>query len=477
MSKIVIIGVDGLDPFLLHQWRDDLPNINRLYNELSEIVIESTFPPDSICAWASIYTGNNPAEHGLLESIDYLSKRKLVNDEDRSAYFRGKTFWDVAGKMGRTVCVINPFIAYPAWEVNGIMVSGPVFEGGQISAYPEHIIQKYKFPSLGGMVEFPEEKALGDFFIQARDLTEHLADVGLRIYKDFNIDLFFLTFLTLDRIKHFLWRFTDENDMYYPGDNIHKNAIKDFYLLFDKIIGKFMKIISGDTSLLVISDHGHRRRCQRFLNLNEILRQKGYLKTKSNGASGLIRKSVEKAKVFTIGSLSRFGFQDWIYKIAKFIPNRKELKKSTYLIDEKKSLVTLSNLCGANPYGGIDVKGEKTAEYERLRDRTMNDLMELNKTFGRTVFKWVKKREEIYSGKYENRLPDVLFELEDEYGIGMDFFAPDIIPNYSHTKISGGHKREAVLLIKKNNDTIKNIQKPISILGLKSYILKIIESS
>jgi len=205
MSKIVIIGIDGLDPFLLQKWKSDLPNIGRMFHDVSEIVIDSTFPPDSICAWASIYTGENPAEHGLIESIDYLAGKKSYAGIDRSSHFQGKTFWDIAGMKGKTVCVINPFLAYPAWEVNGIMISGPVFEGGETSVFPSDFLRKYNFPPLGGMVDFPDERNLGSFIHDARDLTKRLADVSLKIYKDHNNDLFFLStvkFFSCYKVPH-----------------------------------------------------------------------------------------------------------------------------------------------------------------------------------------------------------------------------------------------------------------------------------
>jgi predicted AlkP superfamily phosphohydrolase/phosphomutase len=239
VSKVLIIGIDGLDPFIIDKWKNELPNIGKLYNEKSEIIVESTFPPDSICAWTSIYTGENPAEHGLIESIDYLSARKYDSGNDRAYNFQGETFWDIAGDRGKKVCVINPFVAYPAWRVNGIMVSGPVFEGGETSAYPDNVLSEYSFPRLGGMVDFPDEKNLDTFLITSKKLTEDLADVGLKIYKEQNPDLYFITFLTLDRIKHFLWRFTDKEDIFYPGANNFNESIKSFYLLFDEIVGRF----------------------------------------------------------------------------------------------------------------------------------------------------------------------------------------------------------------------------------------------
>lgn len=474
MSKVVIIGIDGLDPFLLSRWKEMLPNFHKLCDSNSDIIIESTFPPDSICAWASIFTGENPAEHGFIEGIDYLSVKKTESREDRAIYFKGRTFWDIAGNNGKSVCVINPFIAYPAWKVNGVMVSGPVFEGGNISAYPESLLTEYNFPPLGGIVDFPKEKNLNEFLNRSKDITEQLADVSLKIYKDYNPDLFFVTFLTLDRIKHFLWKFTDEEDIYYPGENAFKDAIKDFYLVFDNIIGKFINLLSEDTSLLIISDHGHRRRGSKCLNINEILRSKGYLVTSGGVAKRLLKKFIEKTKVFTIATMSNYGLQDWIYRVAKFVPNRKALKKSTYLIDRENSAVTLSNLFTANSYGGIDISATTSEEYEKLRENIINELINLNETLGEDVVKWAEKREQIYSGKYEKKLPDIVFELDEEYSVGMDLFTQSITQNYTHKKISGGHKTEAVLLIYSDNDYITSMKRPTSVIGVANYILKII---
>jgi predicted AlkP superfamily phosphohydrolase/phosphomutase len=50
------------DPYLLTKWKDQPPNFRRMFNNDSEVFIESTFPPDSVCTWTSIYTAENPAD-------------------------------------------------------------------------------------------------------------------------------------------------------------------------------------------------------------------------------------------------------------------------------------------------------------------------------------------------------------------------------------------------------------------------------
>jgi|Deesub1362A_J573_1020465.scaffolds.fasta_scaffold00252_40 predicted AlkP superfamily phosphohydrolase/phosphomutase len=468
MPKVVIIGIDGFDPLVLDRFRDSLLNLKRLYDDVSEITIESTFPPDSICAWASIYTGENPAEHGLVESIDYLSGKR-ADDKDRSSYLQGRTFWDIAGRKDRKVCIINPFIAYPAWEVNGIMISGPVFEGGETTAYPRDILKRYTLPPLGGMVDFPRRDELKDFVKRTEKITRWLGEVGLKIYLDEKPDLFFLTFLTLDRIKHFLWRYTDEDDRYYPGENEFKDVIKRFYILFDRIIGEFINNLYDDSILLVISDHGHRRRCTKSLNLNEILRKKGYINT-----AGGIKGIIERTKVLTIRTLSRYNLEDWIYRIARLMPHRKALKRSTYLIDTERSTVSLANLCGANPYGGIDISIDGYGELERLKKEIITTLYQINNEYGQRIIKWARLREEVYSGRNEDKLPDVLFELDEDYGVGRDFYTKPITENYTHKKISGGHKREAVFMVVNRSKDFNFVDIPLNILSIRDYILKIL---
>ena len=258
MKRVVVLGFDGFDLQVGRKLLTDLPNLREAADEGRLFELRSVYPPDSVPAWTTIYTGLPPYRHGIIDSIDYLDARK-TRDID-ATLLRGRTFWDAASQAGKRVCIVNPFMAYPAWPVNGIMVSGPVFEGGETTAHPSDILKCYQPPPLGGFVDFPKQAELGDFAARTKYLTKELARYGLQLLEKTPWDFFFICFLTIDRIQHFFWRYWDEADPTYPGLSQHSLVIPSFYKLYDDIFGQFKRAIGEDVSLLLISDHGHGRR-------------------------------------------------------------------------------------------------------------------------------------------------------------------------------------------------------------------------
>ena len=270
--KLVLLGIDGMDFDYTWSILHKLPNIKRFSETGLVALFKSVFPPDSIPSWITGYTGKDPSEHGVLESIDYVPKGDDRIKVDTSI-FKGVTFWDYLGKEGIDVCIINPFMAYPVWPVNGLMVNGPVFINGEIQVSNPELVKDIPVPSsLGGITDFPTKKSLGDFCDRIFKETREQMEFGLALLERNHPQFFFQTFLTMDRIQHFLWRYCDKEDPTYPGKNIYERKIEDFYIFIDKVIGKFIDVIDSDTQLVVISDHGHGMRCTHCFNINEYFR-------------------------------------------------------------------------------------------------------------------------------------------------------------------------------------------------------------
>lgn len=451
MVKVAVLGVDGLDPVLYRRWRGRLPHLDRLADSGLFSELESVIPPDSVPAWISIYTGLPPTRHGVLHSFHHLDQGKQDFKVDPGV-FRGRTFWDYAGTAGRKVAVLNPFVAYPAWPVNGIMVSGPVFEGGETTAVPDGILERYPFPPIGGIVDFPRKQELPGFVEKTRALTERQVEAFLRVARGEEWDLLFITLLTFDRLAHFTWRHTDPADPTYPGETGLEDTIFEAYRQLDRAVGLLDQIVPSDAELLVVSDHGHGQRSTRVFNVNEYLRRKGYLQSTVGKAPLLSRRYwVEVLKVKVLEFLDRHELQDLAFRIARWIPNRRALKHSTDVTDPTASLAAAPDFDGTNPFGGIEIRPEacrqRGVEAEALRRELAADLARLiDPTTGKRMLRWVRPREEVYAeGEFLERYPELLFELEPEYGVSWNLFGPLVGTNPTHRKISGGHRRMGVL--------------------------------
>jgi predicted AlkP superfamily phosphohydrolase/phosphomutase len=448
----VILGIDALDPDLVEKWAADLPNISKIMGAGSYRRLESTKPPDSIPAWVTIFTGQHPWEHGIVDTMDYLDF-KGKSTLDTSALV-GKTFWDRASQAGKRVCVINPLLAYPVWKLNGIMVNGPVFITGEVQAEPPDILTRFNVPELGGMTDFPQKSELGAFIERTAFVTRDLARFGLELMDLEDWDLFFLSFLTLDRVMHYLWRYMDPGDPTYPGSNEFEGAIRDFFILFDGIIGDFMERLSPGQALLIVSDHGHGMRPPNAVFINEVLRGEGYLASRQGAAGPLSPVAlVERTKNAFLTLMQRLDLEDWVYRIAHIIPKekRKSLKSSSYATEKEASLAWTSDLGGGTSFSGIEMNRPlieaSGGDYEDLRDKLIALLLSLTDKDGDQVVLYARRREEAFSGGSVGKYPDIVFELKDTYGVDRTLFCGTLGMTTTHKKVSGGHAQFGVLML------------------------------
>ncbi|MBN1867854.1 alkaline phosphatase family protein [Candidatus Sumerlaeota bacterium] len=69
--KLLILGIDGLDPRLLTQYMDEgiLPNFRRFASEGDFCPMRTTMPPQSPVAWSSFITGMDPGGHGIFDFV------------------------------------------------------------------------------------------------------------------------------------------------------------------------------------------------------------------------------------------------------------------------------------------------------------------------------------------------------------------------------------------------------------------------
>ena len=68
-KRIIVLGIDGMDPKFLERHWDQLPNLDRLRREGDFKPLTTTIPPQSPVAWSSVITGLDPGGHGIYDFV------------------------------------------------------------------------------------------------------------------------------------------------------------------------------------------------------------------------------------------------------------------------------------------------------------------------------------------------------------------------------------------------------------------------
>jgi predicted AlkP superfamily pyrophosphatase or phosphodiesterase len=70
-QKLIILGIDGMDPQLLKQYMAEgkMPNFSALAQKDSFRTLTTSIPPQSPVAWSNLITGMNAGGHGIFDFI------------------------------------------------------------------------------------------------------------------------------------------------------------------------------------------------------------------------------------------------------------------------------------------------------------------------------------------------------------------------------------------------------------------------
>ncbi|HUG42787.1 MAG TPA: alkaline phosphatase family protein [Acidobacteriota bacterium] len=135
--RVVVLGFDGVDPRLVQEWIEHLPNIRRLAATGSFTSLGTTNPPESPVAWASFATGMNPGKHGIFDFLKrdpetYFPDIGLVEMEEGSFLFnlvpirkprltnnrKGLSYWKHLDSSGIRTYNLRLPIEYPPERLN-----------------------------------------------------------------------------------------------------------------------------------------------------------------------------------------------------------------------------------------------------------------------------------------------------------------------------------------------------------------------
>ena len=148
MRKVVVLGLDGLEPSIAEPLllAGELPNLASVRERGGMCRIRTTVPAQTPVAWSTFATGVNPGGHGIFDFIrrdpaTYLPDLGLSRYEQKNAFVppaavnlrRGRTVWDVLAQAGVPSVILRCPCTYPPEIGKGRLLSGmgvPDVRGG-----------------------------------------------------------------------------------------------------------------------------------------------------------------------------------------------------------------------------------------------------------------------------------------------------------------------------------------------------------
>lgn len=480
-----VLALDGADPDLLSKWMKDghLGNLRKIGEQGMSGRLESTFPPLTAPAWSTFQTGVNPGKHGVYSWLEITdSYQGKVVDADA---IRTRTVWDELSVQGRPLGLVSVPMTYPPPKVNGFVVPGFLTPcSAERKSFPEELgkelleaVPDYSYLSQ----PFMGRKDPKQWVEQTKEVVNNRGRAARYLYRDRlgkEDEVMVVHFFATDQVQHHLW--DQVSDDWDPRLEVFEEV--------DQEIGEIMEMAPDDSTFIVLSDHGFGP-LEKTFNVNTWLKSEGYLELKSSFKTKL--KKIPFEAGLTQQKARPLG--EFIYPIAKklgLVGNPVVELANNEWIDtlflsardvawEKTSAYSRSDVghVRINQLGREELGPVSDGDYEVVRDEIMRKLEQV-KVPGtdNKVAEWVKPKEQLYSGPYLKKAPDILFNsLEGSncqggilgYGAVM-FYNSKIISDKLH---SAHHRRDGILMA--CGQGVERQKKNASIMDLAPTILNL----
>ena len=394
-KKVVVLGIEGLNPDLLELWSDDLANFTKIQSHGIWGKIKSTIPTVSPVSWTCVLTGQNPGAYGFW---DYKYRDDfsygLTKNVD-STTIQAETLYQYLTRRARKVAIVGVPVTSPPPRVHGGFAVSCFMQQGTNDVYTwpknfkselEDYVGHYMFDVITAedSLDKVNKKVLLD---NAKKMDIQRFKTVELLYKNKFCDFIFAVFMGVDRITKIF--------------SHHDSTTKDYYQFLDKEIGRIKSLIDEKTILLILSNQGAYS-IGGCINLNEWLLKEYYLTLLDppSRPSGLSSLKVDwaKTKAWSAGNTGQI-----------------------YL-----------NLKGREIQGIVE-----PADYDKVLNEICEKIKDLSEGNSRVTNLQILKGKDLYSGASSAYSPDLVALFNDgrlasTEKIGYDklFLEPEEVPIY-----------------------------------------------
>lgn len=430
MTKVFVLGIDGAPPkFIFDEWLDELPTIKSLMERGCYARLNSSVPPLSAVAWASLVTGKTPSDIGLFEYVYRKNKSYTDTGVISSKNVKEKTMWEIASEQGKKSVICLVPLTWPIKPFNGILISG--FMTPDTDADTEYVHPKEMKKEIESL--FDEKFEINSEYrgVSKQELIKEsykITDMHFKLMKHLlknkEWDLFFGVIIESDAINHNFLRYYDKQHRKYEPHSELKDVLKDYYKYIDKELGKILKLLDENTKIIVLSDHGMIRMHSR-VNLSDWLIQEGYL---------ILKKPIKEKQKLNLQNV------DWE-------------KTRAWAIGAYEGQIFI-NLKGREPQGFVEEK-----DYNKLIKELEEKLKKITGDRGEKLNTKIFIKKIDYDGKRIDLAPDMIVYFDNlQYGCNTSLVGNKILwgPATAKGVDDSGHSRQGIFIIDNKNPENKN---------------------
>lgn len=410
-TKILMVGWDGatFDILLPLARQGRLPNFARLMQNGSWGRLTSTIPPLTPVAWTTISTGVNPGRHGIFDAMGFNRQELRVRFVNAGAR-RVKPVWTLLSEAGLSVGVMNVPVTYPPDRVNGFCIPGMFSpEGAPDFMHPVELFKEIEKNCGKYLLECRQVNEPAEYLKSILEMVDYREKTALYLQKKFNPAFFFVAFMASDRVQHFFWKYLDKA---HPDHARHGDSIAKVYERLDKTLGRLIDAAGGDSTVIMVSDHGSGPLKKAFF-LNNWLIKNGYLRLKKDPGEAF--RPIARSKVVSgIKKSIKRIIPESVLNNIKPAPSGKGMPERAS--DELSAFIRLIDWEGTTAFsegvaGGIFINRDNVPEdkYGAVAEEIKKRLLALrDEEEGVNVIDAVHCSRDVYSGDALQNAPDLI---------------------------------------------------------------------
>jgi predicted AlkP superfamily phosphohydrolase/phosphomutase len=323
---------------------------------------------------------------------------------------------------------MNVPITFPAQSVNGFMVSGfPAPDGLPEVVWPreEYVKMKRKFPEFTvNWIGLGVQASTDSKKVSLIESTNAWLRARIRTFEYFldrhEVDFCFLVYEYTDKVQHWFYPLLDSltNTLLAHEDSKALSLLQEGYQEVDAAVARLVERFGQNANYIVVSDHGFGP-VGRVLYLNHLLEQHGLFAPRRIKALAAKAASVGRLPLRIRSKLGLAQDEPW-HRLDTWRSPLTDFFHTRAFAGHPYEQAVYINVVGRCPHGIVG----QGSEYEAIRSKVVDVLQQTKdpKT-GEPIFEGVWACEEIYTGKYVQNSPDVIFDLAPGYvvsaGIGL----------------------------------------------------------